>query len=90
MALLLILVFSGIFIVLVLLLFASGADVSKETKQTMTNLESVLAASPAASRDTVVNLRKDEIAERNSVDQSLAAEDRTGALSARECSIRPI
>jgi tight adherence protein B len=61
MTLLLILVFSGIFIVLVLLLIASGANVSKETKQTMTNLQSVLAASRTASRDTVVNLRRDEL-----------------------------
>jgi tight adherence protein B len=44
-----------------LLLFASGAAVSKETKQTMTNLESVLAAHPSASHDPVVNLRKDEL-----------------------------
>jgi tight adherence protein B len=47
--------------VVALLLFASGLAVSKETKQTMTNLESVLAASPSASRDPVVNLRKDEL-----------------------------
>jgi tight adherence protein B len=60
MALLLILVFSGIFIVLVLLLIASGANVSKETKQTMSNLESILTTGPATSRDTVVNLRRDE------------------------------
>ena len=37
--------------VVALLLFASGLAVSKETKQTMTNLESVLAASPSANRD---------------------------------------
>ena len=61
MTLLLILVFSGIFIVLVLLLVAGGANVSKETKRTMTNLQSVLAASHTASRDTVVNLRRDEL-----------------------------
>jgi tight adherence protein B len=61
MALLVIIVFFGVFSVLTLLLFASGAAVSKETKQTMTNLESVLAASPSASRDPVVNLRKDEL-----------------------------
>jgi tight adherence protein B len=61
MALLLILVFSGIFIVLVLLLIASGANVSKETKQTMSNLRSVLTAGPAAARDTAVDLRRDEM-----------------------------
>jgi tight adherence protein B len=61
MALLVIIVFSGVFMVVTLLLFASGLAVSKETKQTMTNLESVLAASPSASRDSVVNLRKDEL-----------------------------
>jgi tight adherence protein B len=61
MALLLVLVFSGVFVVFALLLFASGAAVSKETKQTMTNLESVLTASPLVSRDPVVNLRKDEL-----------------------------
>jgi tight adherence protein B len=61
MTLLLILVFSGIFIVLVLLLIASGANVSKETKKTMSNLESIIVTGPAASRDTVVNLRRDEM-----------------------------
>ncbi len=61
MTLLMVIVFSGVFAVLTLLLFASGAAVSKETKQTMTHLESVLAASPSASRDPIVNLRKDEL-----------------------------
>jgi tight adherence protein B len=61
MAFLVTIVFSGVFMVVALLLFASGLAVSKETKQTMTNLESVLAASPSASRDPVVNLRKDEL-----------------------------
>jgi tight adherence protein B len=61
MDLLLILVFAGVFIVLALLLFASGAGVSKETKKIMTNLESVLAATPTMSRDPVVDLRKDEL-----------------------------
>jgi tight adherence protein B len=61
MTLLLVLVFSGVFIVLVLLLIASGANVSKETKQTMTNLESVLAVTPAASRDAVVDLHREEL-----------------------------
>jgi tight adherence protein B len=61
MTLLVILVFSGVFTVFALLLIASGAAVSKETKQTMTNLESVLAASPSATRDPIVNLRKDEL-----------------------------
>lgn len=61
MTLLVVLVFSGVFAVMTLLLFASGAAVSKETKQTMTHLESVLAASPSASHDPIVNLRKDEL-----------------------------
>ena len=61
MTLLVVLVFSGVFSVFTLLLFASGAAVSKETKQTMINLESVLAASPSASHDPIVNLRKDEL-----------------------------
>ncbi len=61
MDILLILVFSGVFTVFALLLFAIGAGVSKETKQIMTNLESVLAATPAMSRDPVVDLRKDEL-----------------------------
>lgn len=61
MTLLMVVVFSGVFAVLTLLLFASGAAVSKETKQTMTHLESVLAASPSASHDPIVNLRKDEL-----------------------------
>jgi tight adherence protein B len=61
MTLLVVLVFSGVFSVLTLLLFASGVAVSKETKQTMTHLESVLAASPSASHDPIVNLRKNEL-----------------------------
>src|SRR5260370_16928515 len=61
MTLLLILVFAGVFIVLALLLFASGAAVSKETRQTMTNLESVLAVGPSVSRDPIVDLRKNEL-----------------------------
>jgi tight adherence protein B len=61
MQLLIVLVFSGVFIVMALLLLASGVAVSKETKQTMTNLESVLAAHPSASSDPVVNLRKEEL-----------------------------
>ena len=61
MTVLVALVFSGIFIVLVLLLIASGAGVSKETKQTLTNLESVLVARPAASRDPIVDLHKNEL-----------------------------
>jgi tight adherence protein B len=61
MALLLILVFSGVFIVFVLLLVAGGANVSKETKRTMSNLESLLATHSATSSDAVVNLRKDEL-----------------------------
>lgn len=61
MGLLLILVFLGVFIVLALLLFAGGAGVSKEKKQMMTNLESVLSTTPLLSRDSVVDLRKDEM-----------------------------
>lgn len=61
MTLLVVIVFFGVFTVLTLLLFASGAAVSKETKQIMTHLESVLAASPSASSDPIVNLRKDEL-----------------------------
>jgi tight adherence protein B len=61
MTVLVVIVFSGVFAVLTLLLFASGAAVSKETKRTMTHLESVLAASPSASHDPIVNLRKDEL-----------------------------
>ena len=55
------LIFLGIFSVLALLLFASGANVSPETKQTLSNLESVLNAAPSVSRDAVVDLRRDEL-----------------------------
>ena len=40
--------------------------------------------------DQIVDIRKHEAAERRSLDQSLAAEDRAGAAPAQRCSIRPI
>ena len=83
MTLLLILVFSGIFIVLVLLLIASGANVSKETKQTMSNLESILVSRSRGIPRYRCESAQRRVAERNPLDQSVVAEGRTRALSAR-------
>lgn len=55
-------VFVGIFVVLVLLLLGSGASVSKEAKQTLAVLESTLAVdTPSVVKDQIVDIRKQEL-----------------------------
>jgi tight adherence protein B len=61
MLLLLVLVFMSVFVVLAMVLFASGAGASQRTKQTLAHLESALATSFKESRDQIVDLRKDEL-----------------------------
>lgn len=61
MLLLLALVFSGVFIVLVLLLTASGVGASQQTKQTLAVLESALAADRLETHDQIVDVRKQEL-----------------------------
>src|ERR1035437_1426032 len=61
MLLLLVLVFASIFLVLALLMFASGAGASQRAKQTLAHLESALATTTPKSRDQIVDLRKNEL-----------------------------
>jgi tight adherence protein B len=61
MLLLLVVVFSSVFMVLALLLFASGAGASDRTKQTLAHLESALATKARNSRDMIVDIRKNEL-----------------------------
>lgn len=61
MALLVVLVFLGVFVVLALVLFATGAGASLRTKQTLANLESALATNRTDSRDQMVDIRKIEL-----------------------------
>lgn len=61
MVLLLVLVFVSVFVVLAMVLFASGAGASQRTKRTLAHLESALVTSSKQSRDQIVDLRKDEL-----------------------------
>lgn len=61
MYLLLGLVFVGVFVVLALVLFASGAGASQRAKQTLAHLESALATNAPRSRDQVLDIRKSEL-----------------------------
>lgn len=61
MLLLMILVFSGVFIVIALLLLASGAGASEQTKQTLAVLQSALVSERPKEQDQIVNLRKQEL-----------------------------
>ncbi len=61
MLFLLVLVFSGVFAVLALLLIGSGAGTSEQTKRTLAVLESALVAEHAQGHDDVVDIRKDEL-----------------------------
>jgi len=61
MLLLLVLVFASVFLVLALLMFASGAGASQRAKQTLAHLESALATTTPKSRDQIVDLRKNEL-----------------------------
>lgn len=58
----LVIVFLGVFTVLVLVLVGSGAGVSKEAKQTLAVLESTLAVDkPEKPKDPIVDIRKQEL-----------------------------
>ncbi|MGA1983684.1 MAG: type II secretion system F family protein [Acidobacteriaceae bacterium] len=61
MSMLVVVVFAGVFVVLALLLFASGAGASEQTKQTLANLESALATNRSDLRDQMVDIRKTEL-----------------------------
>lgn len=61
MLLLLVLVFASVFIVLALLMFASGAGASQRAQRTLAHLESALATNTQRSRDQIVDIRKNEL-----------------------------
>ena len=61
MLMLLVLVFFGVFGVLTLLLVASGAGASQQTKHTLAVLESALAVGEQRSADQFVDIRKQEL-----------------------------
>ncbi|MHB8389058.1 MAG: type II secretion system F family protein [Acidobacteriaceae bacterium] len=61
MLLLLVLVFIGVFIVLSLVLVASGVGASEQTKQTLAVLQSALAFEQSRSGDPIVDIRKSEL-----------------------------
>jgi tight adherence protein B len=56
-----ILTFLGVFVVIVLLLLASGAGASQQTKQALAALESALATDKREWRDQIVDIRKQEL-----------------------------
>ncbi len=61
MLLLMVLVFIGVFVVLALLMVASGTGASQQTKQTLAVLESALAVEKSRSGDPIVDVRKNEL-----------------------------
>ena len=61
MLLLLVLVFLGVFLVLTLLLIASGTGASQRTKQTLSVLEAALAVGKRKVEDEIVDIRKQEL-----------------------------
>jgi tight adherence protein B len=61
MLLLLVLVFIGVFVVLTLLLVASGTGASQQTKQTLAVLASALAVDQSRTGDPIVDIRKSEL-----------------------------
>jgi len=61
MLLLLVVVFASVFVVLALLMFASDAGASQRIKQTLANLESVLATNRAEAGEEVLDIRKNEL-----------------------------
>jgi tight adherence protein B len=56
-----VLVFLGVFAVIVLLLLASGVGASQQTKQALAALESALATDKRDWRDQIVDIRKNEL-----------------------------
>src|ERR1035437_1485106 len=61
MLLLLVVVFTSVFVVLALLLFASGTGASQRAQQTLAHLESALATKARDSHDLMVDIRKNEL-----------------------------
>jgi tight adherence protein B len=61
MLLIIVLVFSGVFIVFCLLSLASGTIASQQTKQVLATLDSALAVGRTESRDLMVDIRKKEL-----------------------------
>ena len=61
MLLLLVLVFVGVFVVLALLLVASGTGATQQTKRTLAVLRATLATAVKRSEDPVVDLRRQEL-----------------------------
>lgn len=61
MALVIALVFTGVFAVVALLMIASWTGASQQAKQVRATLESVLATSRAGLRDQIVDIRKSEL-----------------------------
>jgi tight adherence protein B len=61
MLLLLVLVFAGVFVVLTLLMVASGTGASQQAKQTLSALESALAVERSPSSDPIIDIRKMEL-----------------------------
>jgi tight adherence protein B len=60
--LVLVLIFAGVFVVLTLLLLASGTGTSQQTRQALATLDSALATTnPKKSPDQIVDIRKDEL-----------------------------
>jgi tight adherence protein B len=59
--LLVVVVFVGVFVVLALLMFAVGGGAAQRAKQTLANLESVLAAHSREVHDQMVDIRKAEL-----------------------------
>lgn len=61
MLFLLMVVFTGAFVIVALLLVASGSGASEQTKKTLAALESALAVDHLESSDAVVDVRKNEL-----------------------------
>lgn len=61
MLLIVVLVFLSVFVVITLLLVASGTNASQRTEQALANLDAALATSRSESRDQIVDIRKDEM-----------------------------
>jgi tight adherence protein B len=61
MLLILVLVFSSVFVVFALVLIASGTGASQQAKQVLAHLDAALASGRTESQDQVVDIRKDEL-----------------------------
>jgi hypothetical protein len=59
MLLILVLVFSSVFVVFALVLIASGTGASQQAKQVLAHLDAALASGRLESQDQVVDIRKD-------------------------------